>query len=94
MGRLKARLHKLESACSPKRYVWCEANHGESAEEAVRRHARELGVQPEEIGYACVVTDGPLECIDFGGHAGVHSLQGYVSLEERLKMLAAEDSGA
>jgi hypothetical protein len=94
MGRLEARVRKLESARSTKRYVWCEATRGETAQDAVRRHARELGIEPEEIGYAVVCTETSLECIDFGRHAGVHTLLGYMSYEERLKMLAADDSGA
>jgi hypothetical protein len=94
MGRLEARVRKLESARSTKRYVWCEANPGETVQDAVRRHARELGIGPAEIGCAVVFTEYAIECIDFGGRAGAHTLLGYMSYEEQLELLAADDSGA
>ena len=89
MGRLEARVRKLESARSTKRYVWCEANPGETVQDAVRRHARELGIEPEEIGYAVVCTENAIETIDFGGHAGMHTLRAYVPYEEMLQRLYA-----
>jgi len=68
----------------------------ESDDEAIRRTATEMGIRPEDIGFVDLwyLNDEsprrPIKQVDFGGHAGVETLRGYVRFEDLLLEILAE----